>query len=211
MAGGLDSGGGGNGRRRFKPKAEINVTPFVDVMLVLLIVFMVSAPLLTIGVPLDLPITFSTPGVSYQFGDFEGAGTILVADPDDAGNTVAQTTKGAGAATFAGTVIGGFGSALDSRIPFSAGNTTLSVRVRAPAAGIPVRLKIENADASVFAELDVNTTAVDAWETLTWDFSTFGGFDPTVDFVRLVIFFDFGTGGDGAVYLWDDVQFVEGT
>jgi biopolymer transport protein TolR len=35
--------------------SEINVTPFVDVMLVLLIVFMVSAPLLTVGVPLDLP------------------------------------------------------------------------------------------------------------------------------------------------------------
>ena len=57
MAGGLDSGGGGNGRRRFKPKAEINVTPFVDVMLVLLIVFMVSAPLLTVGVEVDLPDT----------------------------------------------------------------------------------------------------------------------------------------------------------
>ncbi len=56
MAGGLDSGGG-NGRRRFKPKAEINVTPFVDVMLVLLIVFMVSAPLLTVGVEVDLPDT----------------------------------------------------------------------------------------------------------------------------------------------------------
>jgi len=56
MAGGLDTGGG-YGRRRFKPKAEINVTPFVDVMLVLLIVFMVSAPLLTVGVEVDLPDT----------------------------------------------------------------------------------------------------------------------------------------------------------
>jgi biopolymer transport protein TolR len=42
-------------RRRHTPMAEINVTPFVDVMLVLLIVFMVSAPLLTVGVPVDLP------------------------------------------------------------------------------------------------------------------------------------------------------------
>ena len=39
------------------PMAEINVTPFVDVMLVLLIVFMVTAPLLTVGVPIDLPET----------------------------------------------------------------------------------------------------------------------------------------------------------
>ena len=51
--------GGGNRRRRrsrrTQPMAEINVTPFVDVMLVLLIIFMVAAPLLTVGVPVDLP------------------------------------------------------------------------------------------------------------------------------------------------------------
>ena len=47
-----------SGRRgRIRPMAEINVTPFVDVMLVLLIVFMVTAPLLTVGVPVDLPKT----------------------------------------------------------------------------------------------------------------------------------------------------------
>ena len=42
---------------RYTPLAEINVTPMVDVMLVLLIIFMVSAPLLTVGVPIDLPQT----------------------------------------------------------------------------------------------------------------------------------------------------------
>lgn len=41
--------------RRHRPMSEINVTPFVDVMLVLLVVFMVAAPLLTVGVPIDLP------------------------------------------------------------------------------------------------------------------------------------------------------------
>ena len=46
----------GRGRREgLRPMSEINVTPFVDVMLVLLIVFMVSAPLMTVGVPIDLP------------------------------------------------------------------------------------------------------------------------------------------------------------
>ena len=49
--------GGRRGRGRIRPMAEINVTPFVDVMLVLLIVFMVTAPLLTVGVPVDLPKT----------------------------------------------------------------------------------------------------------------------------------------------------------
>ena len=54
----------GNGRRlagRYRPMSEINVTPFVDVMLVLLIVFMVAAPLLTVGVPVDLPQTQAPP------------------------------------------------------------------------------------------------------------------------------------------------------
>ncbi len=54
--------GGGGGRRHGRrggrrPMADINVTPMVDVMLVLLIVFMVAAPLLTVGVPIDLPQT----------------------------------------------------------------------------------------------------------------------------------------------------------
>ena len=49
------SGSGGRRRGSYKPLSEINVTPFVDVMLVLLIVFMITAPLMTVGVPVDLP------------------------------------------------------------------------------------------------------------------------------------------------------------
>jgi biopolymer transport protein TolR len=52
---------GRRGRRRRRPLAEINVTPLVDVMLVLLIVFMVTAPLLTTGVAVDLPRAESSP------------------------------------------------------------------------------------------------------------------------------------------------------
>jgi biopolymer transport protein TolR len=53
MAGGRI--GPGNGRRRYRPMAEINVTPLVDVMLVLLIVFMITAPMITSGVNVNLP------------------------------------------------------------------------------------------------------------------------------------------------------------
>ncbi|MEM9206559.1 MAG: protein TolR [Pseudomonadota bacterium] len=53
--------GGRRRRRRTAPMSEINVTPFVDVMLVLLIIFMVSAPLLTVGVPVDLPQSQANP------------------------------------------------------------------------------------------------------------------------------------------------------
>jgi biopolymer transport protein TolR len=68
MAGGLIGGGTGGGsgrgrygRGRYRPLAEINVTPLVDVMLVLLIVFMVTAPLMTTGVNVDLPKTDAAP------------------------------------------------------------------------------------------------------------------------------------------------------
>ena len=60
MAAGLVGGSGrqrngGSRQAAYRPMSEINVTPMVDVMLVLLIVFMVAAPLLTVGVPVDLP------------------------------------------------------------------------------------------------------------------------------------------------------------
>jgi biopolymer transport protein TolR len=64
MAASAYSGSGGrNGAAngRYRPMSEINVTPLVDVMLVLLVVFMVTAPLLTVGVPVDLPQTQAPP------------------------------------------------------------------------------------------------------------------------------------------------------
>src|SRR5438094_9727719 len=64
MAASVYSGAGrSNGRAsgRYRPMSEINVTPLVDVMLVLLVVFMVTAPLLTVGVPVELPQTQAPP------------------------------------------------------------------------------------------------------------------------------------------------------
>ena len=91
MGAAVQQNGGGNGRRRGRrrgraqPMAEINVTPFVDVMLVLLIIFMVAAPLLTVGVPVDLPNT----AASALPGDNEEPLTVtLTAD----GRVQIQTT-----------------------------------------------------------------------------------------------------------------------
>ena len=86
MAMGLSSSGGKKGRRsRRAAMAEINVTPLVDVMLVLLIIFMVAAPLLTVGVPVDLPKT----AASALPGDNEEPLTVtLTAD----GRVQIQTT-----------------------------------------------------------------------------------------------------------------------
>ena len=65
MAGTFLNGNGGSPRQRYKPMSEINVTPMVDVMLVLLVIFMVAAPLLTVGVPVDLPQT-KAPAITEQ-------------------------------------------------------------------------------------------------------------------------------------------------
>ena len=71
-------GGGGGKRRRSRrsnrPMSEINVTPFVDVMLVLLIIFMVAAPLMTVGVPVQLPKT----AASALPGDEEEPLTVTI-------------------------------------------------------------------------------------------------------------------------------------
>jgi biopolymer transport protein TolR len=83
---GVSLGGGGrNSRGGMRPMSEINVTPFVDVMLVLLIIFMVAAPLLTAGVEVDLPDTDAT-SISEQIEPLSVTirqdGTIFVQDTE---------------------------------------------------------------------------------------------------------------------------------
>ena len=72
-------------RAAYQPMSEINVTPFVDVMLVLLIVFMVTAPLLTVGVPIDLPKT--------QAKALSQPEEPLVISVDSAGSVYIQETE----------------------------------------------------------------------------------------------------------------------
>ena len=61
QAGGKGAASGGGGRKQRRPINEINMTPFIDVVLVLLIIFMVAAPMMTVGVPLDLPQSKAAP------------------------------------------------------------------------------------------------------------------------------------------------------
>jgi biopolymer transport protein TolR len=86
-SGGAHSGTFGKRRHRRNPvMSEINVTPMVDVMLVLLIIFMVSAPLLTVGVPIDLPQTQAS---SLDAADKEP----LAISVNDKGEVFLQNTK----------------------------------------------------------------------------------------------------------------------
>ena len=88
-AGVIHKEGGGSRRRRrsrARPMSEINVTPFVDVMLVLLIILMVAAPLLTVGVPVELPKTAANTLPTEQE---EPLTITLTAD----GITMIQTTE----------------------------------------------------------------------------------------------------------------------
>jgi biopolymer transport protein TolR len=107
-------GGGGaaghvRGRRRARkrPLSEINVTPLVDVMLVLLIIFMISAPLLTVGVPVELPKTEAS---AVEINDeplsvsIDREGAIFIGEDETAYERLAErlaasTGSGDGAAT----------------------------------------------------------------------------------------------------------------
>lgn len=77
--------GSRTGRFKRAPMSEINVTPMVDVMLVLLVIFMVTAPLLTVGVPIDLPKTNAAP--------ITGQDEPLVVSVNAQGNVYLQDTE----------------------------------------------------------------------------------------------------------------------
>jgi hypothetical protein len=103
-------------------------------------------------------------------------------------------------------------------IPLDAMNTQMSVRVNSPAAGIPVRLKIENsADGGISVETEATTTVGNAWETLTFNFLNqvdgTAAFNPAATYDKVVVFFNFGaTGADAGAqtFFFDDIDIAPG-
>ena len=141
--------------------------------------------------------------------DFEGtaptftvfgniAATEVVANPDPTGaNTtanVAKLTKTNGSEVWAGTFF-----EVASPLDFNT-YSKISVKTWSPKNGVVVKVKLENADASVTYEQDLNTSVANAWEELVYDFSG----APAGDYVRVVIFFDFGNPGDDSLYYFDE-------
>ncbi|MDC1324537.1 hypothetical protein N8216_00715 [Flavobacteriaceae bacterium] len=141
-----------------------------------------------------------TPPAFTVFGNI--ADTEVVTNPDVSGinmsGNVAQLTKTNESEVWAGTFFE-LGSPLDL-----ASFGQINIKTWSPKAGIPVKFKLENADASITHEGDVNTTVANTWENLLYDFSD----APAADYVRMVIFFDFGTAGDDSVYYYDDIELV---
>ena len=163
-------------------------------------------------------VTFDSPTINYVLIGFGGAeDSQVVADPVGGTNKVARVRRAATAETFAGTVFGTNGQTVGP-IPFDAANTRISVRVYSPAAGIPVRLKAEDAANSARSvETEALTTKANAWETLTFDFANPApgtpALNPSFNYDRLIIFFNFGRTGAAAgaqTYYFDDATFIGG-
>ncbi len=151
--------------------------------------------------------------VTSMIEDFEGtaptfttfgniAGIEVIANPDQSGanttNSVAKMTKTAGSEVWAG-------SFFETPSSFDlASYGKINVKIWSPVAGIVVKLKLENADASITTEVDLNSTIANQWENLLYDFSE----APLADYTRVVIFFDFGNSGDDSVYYYDEIELV---
>lgn len=159
---------------------------------------------------LALPVTFDLAGVNYSVTDFGGNISVLAADPANAANKVLKSTKPNGAQTWAGTTIGaGFTTAL----PFSSTATQMSVRVYSPAAGLPVRLKVEDRTNNTRSvETQKLTTVANAWETIVFDFANqapgTAALNLTYTYNMASIFYNFNTAGDGKIFYADDFQFL---
>ncbi len=151
-----------------------------------------------------LPIGFES-SLTYNFIGFEGANSSIEINPMATGinptTTVMRSIKTAGAQFFAGTAL-----ELDAPIDFST-SQKFRMKIISPKAGIPIRVRLENAGNTVGIELDANTTTLNEWEELEWDFSSL---NTSASYVRVVVFFEFipSLAGDGSTYYFDDIQIV---
>jgi hypothetical protein len=162
-------------------------------------------------------LTFSAAGTTYTLTGFGGAeDATVVADPADASNRVAKVIKSATAEFWAGTTVSTGANNTLPKIPFAAGSTRMTMRVYAPAAGIPVRLKVEDAtDAGKSVETEAMTTVANAWQTLTFNFASqaanTAALNTAFNYTRASVFFNFGkTGaaGGAGTYYFDDLAFL---
>ena len=153
-----------------------------------------------------LPLDFESATINYAFTDFGGGATTKIANPQISGiNTSANVGK---MVKGLGEVYGGSVITLAAPIDFSV-NKTFKVKVFSPRVGAKLLLKVENAtDGSINFQKEATSTVANAWEDLTFDYTTIS---TTNQYSKLVFIFDLGTAGDGtANYTWlfDEVRLV---
>ncbi len=165
-------------------------------------------------------ITFDSNAVTYTLTGFGGAeGSSVVVDPTNAANKVAKVVKSATAELWAGTTVSTGANQSVPKLPFTASDTKMNVRVWSPDAGIQVRLKVEDAaDGGKSVETEATTTVANDWETLTFNFANQAGGTAALNLAytynKASIFFNFGVTGTTAgekTYYFDDVAFGGGT
>lgn len=159
---------------------------------------------------LTLPVTFDVAGINYAVTDFGGNLSSNAVDPTKPSNKVKKCIKPVGAATYAGATIGTYFS---SAIPFTASVTQMSVRVYSPAAGIHVRLKVEDhTNNTKSVETEAVTNLANTWETLIFDFSAqaagTAAMNLNYNYDMASIFFDFNNAGTGKLFYYDDIMFL---
>ncbi len=164
----------------------------------------------------DIKLVQSDSEVFESFEDFEGAAPIftefgnigstqVISNPNPGGinntDNTAQLDNAVGSEVWGGTFF-----ELTNQVIDFAGVKRIRFKSYSPFEGKVVKLKLENADASVTHEVDMMTSVANSWELLTYDFID----APDAQYTRVVVFYDFGNVGDGSLYLFDEMEVGEG-
>ncbi|GAB1348686.1 hypothetical protein MASR1M107_08980 [Ignavibacteriales bacterium] len=169
---------------------------------------------------MNLPVTWDDPTIDYGVVGFEGAEqSSIIVDPNNAANKIVKAIKSATAQPWAGTTVtavnGGSQTGFSAKVPFTANEKRMNVRVYSPHAPIQVRLKVENyQNGGVSCETEATLSIANSWQTLVFDFanqaSGTAALDLSAYYNKASIFFNFGVNGATAgerTYYFDDVRF----
>ncbi|MFV8837362.1 hypothetical protein [Salinimicrobium soli] len=174
-----------------------------------------TTQVVTITDPLFLPVDFESSKLDYSWIGFGGSNAQVINNPDMSGlNTsakVVELTKDAGAQSWAGATL-----ELDEPLDFSQG-TAIKMNVWSPEAGVPIMVKIEDSNSapdqfgnpSVFVEVTEFTTTSNQWEEMTFNLKSSSSFDPSVNYDNFIVFYDFGSTGEGTTVYLDDIRLAK--
>jgi hypothetical protein len=159
-----------------------------------------------------LPLDFESAALTYAWGGFGNVDASIVANPSKTGTNVSDKVvkldKKAGAEVWGGASLN-----LENTFDYTKG-TTVKVNVWSPKVGADILYKMEvstspkdgNGNPTVFIEVHATTTVANAWQVLTFDVAAAPGFSTTNKYDRVILFPDFGVGGTGTTYYFDDIK-----